>query len=94
MSAPKLTEAQVLRVMSDWSSAWEMAECLGHKEITSHFLRALFKVLDGLCADGRAEYGRANNAYRQTASGRAYLATLDRERDDAMTTHPDSDRRG
>ena len=79
MSAPKLTEAQVLRVMPDWSSAWEMAERLGHKEITSHFLRALFKVLDGLCADGRAEYGRVNNAYRQTASGRAYLTTPTRE---------------
>lgn len=68
---------------------------------------ARIRALEAQIATLRAEVARKDEALRQAIDilrvqgfpqmadyCRAYLTTLDRERDDAMTTHPDSDRRG
>lgn len=103
-ASPKLTEAQVgyLRRLATGERIYfsrddEVAWLSGgrHDYIRDPDIWALrdagFLVRKD---DGDTECGRGPLDWDEASeAGRAYLATLDRERDDAMTTHPDSDRR-
>jgi hypothetical protein len=100
MSAPKLTEAQVAQVRK-FANARVNSERFASppdEPLSYHWRPKLAGRLVHNAGDppeGYADHRQANEAARRYRDGcRAYLATLGRERDDAMTTHPDSDRRG
>jgi len=64
----KLTEAEatILAAIPDWSAPYEVRDRTGVTMLLGH--------LGGLVTAGLAEYGPANNTYRQTPAGRALLA--------------------
>jgi len=109
-ASPKLTEAPLcgnLIEITEDDQATQMAQtaiaALSKQRAGNLYVKAAFfsysaaMVFVGMMsAKGWARglhYGVSYMSFTDPAN-RAYLATLGRERDDAMTTHPDSDRRG